>query len=164
MGPENLNKIEVFRSFNINIIPMKYYLIFILIALCSCETESERVERSKKEIEETEKAFSEMAGKIGIGKAFLEYADENAVLNRNNSIISGYDSIKEHFKNPDKEGVSLVWSPDFVEVSSSGDLGYTYGKFVYTVPDSTGKSVKSNGIFHTVWKRQKDGSWKFVWD
>lgn len=142
---------------------MKYYLILIMIAVFSCESDSERMERSKKEIVETEKAFSRMAGEVGIGKAFLEYADENAVLNRNNSIIKGYTSIRKHFKNPDKEGVSLVWSPDFVEVSSSGDLGYTYGEFVYTVQDSTGKSIEK-GIFHTVWKRQKDGSWKFVWD
>lgn len=143
---------------------MKYYLILIVIAFCSCETESERKERSKKEIVETEKAFSRMANEIGIGKAFLEFADEKAVLNRNNTLIEGYASIIEHFNNPDKEGVSLVWSPDFVEVSSSGDLGYTYGKFVYTAQDSTGKSIESNGIFHTVWKRQKDGRWKFVWD
>ena len=58
----------------------------------------------------------------------------------------------------------LVWKPDYVDVSESGDLAYTYGKYTFTSRDSTGRKVVSKGIFHTVWKRQEDGSWKFVWD
>lgn len=135
-----------------------------MIAVCSCETDFDKMERSKKEIMEAEKAFGLMADREGIDIAFLEYADENAVLMRNNSIIKGHNSIKAHFSNLNSNGGKLTWSPDFVDVSASGDLGYTYGEFVFTVQDSTGKSIESKGIFHTVWKRQKDGSWKFVWD
>jgi len=43
-------------------------------------------------------------------------------------------------------------------------MAYTYGKYTMTIIDSAGESKVSNGIFHTVWKKQKDGSWKFVWD
>jgi ketosteroid isomerase-like protein len=58
----------------------------------------------------------------------------------------------------------VKWSPDFIDVSKEGDMAYTYGKYVWQSPDSTGKMNVSNGIFHTVWKRQVDGSWKYVWD
>ncbi|MBL7111012.1 MAG: DUF4440 domain-containing protein [Bacteroidales bacterium] len=59
---------------------------------------------------------------------------------------------------------SLVWEPEFVDVEESGDLGYTYGSFVFTAKDSTGNDIESKGVFHTVWKRQADGEWRFVWD
>jgi ketosteroid isomerase-like protein len=49
-------------------------------------------------------------------------------------------------------------------VSACGDLGYTWGSYTFTATDSLGATHRSEGIFHTVWKRQPDGSWKFVWD
>jgi ketosteroid isomerase-like protein len=60
--------------------------------------------------------------------------------------------------------VSLKWTPDFIDVAASCDLGYTYGKYTFAVTDSTGKVNESRGYFHTVWKKQKDGNWRFVWD
>jgi ketosteroid isomerase-like protein len=56
----------------------------------------------------------------------------------------------------------LTWSPDFIDVSASGDMAYTYGKYNYTTTDSLGNVSEIEGIFHTVWKRQADGNWKFV--
>lgn len=143
---------------------IKYYLIIIIVVLFSCKNDADLREKSKMEIMKTEKEFAKMVNEDGIKEAFLQYADENAVLNRNNSIIKGYDSIKAHFDHIDKSGVKLEWSPDFVDVSSSGDLGYTYGAYTYSMIDSAGETTESKGIFHTVWKKQKDGSWKFVWD
>lgn len=124
------------------------------------------IEKWKKEIVKTEFDFAQLVNKEGIAKAFLAYAAEDAVLMRNNSLIIGIESIRESFKNSNSgsENVSLTWKPDFVEVASSGDLGYTYGKYVYTLIDSSGNEKIDTGIFHTVWKRQSDGKWKFVWD
>ena len=62
------------------------------------------------------------------------------------------------------ENIKLEWKPDYIDVSISGDLGYTYGKFTFSAIDTTGKLIESEGIFHTVWKKQEDGSWKYVWD
>ncbi len=30
--------------------------------------------------------------------------------------------------------------------------------------DSIGNDIDNKGVFHTVWKRQADGEWRFVWD
>ncbi len=124
------------------------------------------IEKWKREIVETEHEFSEMAQKEGIPKAFLTYAAEDVVLMRNNSLIIGKESLRESYKSK-KSGsgnVSLTWKPDFVDVASSGDLGYTYGKYVHTKTDSIGNTKVVEGVFHTVWKRQPDGKWQFVWD
>lgn len=141
---------------------------FILLLLCiplfhDCTSREDQAEKWKQEIVETEKAFSDLAGKEGIPSAFLTFAAEDAVLMRNNTLVLGKESLKESFEGS-PENVSLSWEPDFVDVAASGDLGYTYGKFIYTSTDSLGNESVQEGVFHTVWKRQSDGSWKFVWD
>jgi ketosteroid isomerase-like protein len=124
------------------------------------------IEKWKSEIIEAEQEFAEMALNEGIPKAFLTYAAEDVVLLRNNTLIIGIDSLRESYKSKKSElsKVSLTWKPDFVDVALSGDLGYTYGKYVYTTTDSIGNKNVVEGVFHTVWKKQPDGKWKFVWD
>ena len=144
-------------------------VLILLLLIYGCNSnikKDESIEQWKNEILETEKEFAEMAQNEGISEAFLTYAADNAVLMRNNSLVIGKKTIQENFndQSSDSKNVSLSWAPDFVDVASSGDLGYTYGKYVYTVTDSLGKSTVNEGVFHTVWKRQPDGTWKFVWD
>jgi ketosteroid isomerase-like protein len=145
---------------------MKRLLPIILLLsplFFACQSQEENMELWKQEIVDTEKAFADMAQKEGIPEAFLAFAAEDAVLMRNNTLVIGKEALKKSFQGS-PENVSLSWKPDFVDVGTSGDLGYTYGKFVYTLTDSLGKENVMEGVFHTVWKRQADGSWKFVWD
>lgn len=116
----------------------------------------------KKEIVDTELAFCKMAEKEGMDKAFLTFAAPDGVMLRGDRLIKGIDSITTYIEG--KTTQRLSWKPDFVEVSTSGDLGYTYGMYTYKYTDSLGNAQTSKGVFHTVWKRQPDGSWKFVWD
>ena len=149
----------------LKILLVPLFLIFIL-TLYSCKqnhSSPDSIEKWKKEIVETENAFSYLAGKEGITKAFLTYAADDAVLMRNNKLTIGIDSIHTRLSRSPSTGI-LTWAPDFVDVAKSGDLGYTYGKYIFTVTDSAGVANSSEGIFHTVWKRQQDGNWKFVWD
>lgn len=62
------------------------------------------------------------------------------------------------------EGTSLTWTPIKAEMASSGDLGYTYGNYVYTAKNKEGKTVTSYGKYASIWKKQKDGQWKVVVD
>ena len=143
-------------------------ILLIPVVQYSCLQKSmdASIEQWKNEIIQTEKEFADMAATNGIAKAFLFYAAENAVLERNDILIEGRRSIAMLFENSSSNSmeVKLSWKPDFVDVSSSGDLGYTYGKYQYTTVDSLGNRNESEGVFHTVWKRQADGSWKYVWD
>ncbi len=141
-------------------------ILTIILTSCSSGPSEETLQDWKNEIVETEKQFAELAKVEGIPKAFLTYAADDAVLMRNNSLIIGKTAIAQQFESQGASGNtnSLIWKPDFVDVSASGDLGYTYGTFVYSSLDSLGQTNKLEGVFHTVWKRQADGSWRFVWD
>jgi len=140
-------------------------VVFVLIFPSCSPDEKHDLDKWKKEIIDTEQAFAAMSKSEGIPKAFLSFAADDVVLLRNNNLIKGKGDLRTSYEKSLTSGaVSLTWAPDFVDVSSSGDLGYTYGKYVYTSTDSLGNSITNEGIFHTVWKRQHDGSWKFVWD
>ena len=118
------------------------------------------------EIKDVEREFARMAESEGIPEAFLHYAADDAVIMRGDQLLSGRSALARHFEknaSPARDE-KLSWQPDFVDVSASGDLAYTYGPYTYSYVDSTGSRVEQRGIFHTVWKRQADGSWRFVWD
>lgn len=139
-----------------------YFLGVLLLFSCSKKPDQYTVEQWKQEIIDTEAAFAKMAKEQGMNKAFVAYAADEAVLMRGNQLIKGKEAITKFMEPQVSKG--LAWKPDFVEVSASGDLGYTYGYYIFTYQDSIGNDVESKGVFHSVWKRQDDGTWKFVWD
>ncbi|WP_106794437.1 DUF4440 domain-containing protein [Aquimarina sp. Aq78] len=137
-------------------------VFFILSCVSSSNTEN--IEKWKAEVVEAEKNFNDMAEQEGIAKAFATYAAKDGVIKRNGKLVLGQEAIATWYQNDSKPNETLTWKPDYVDVSNSGDLAYTYGSYIFTTIDSTGASKKKTGSFHTVWKRQDDGSWKFVWD
>lgn len=141
-------------------------LSIILLFFLSCNTNPSEQEllKWKTEITQTEKEFNDLAQKEGLAKAFETYAAPDGVVNRRREIIKGKKAIGQWYLENPRPDQSLTWKPDFVDVSNSGDLGYTYGTAVFTTIDSTGAKKERIGKFHTVWKRQPNGDWKFVWD
>ncbi len=116
------------------------------------------------EIFEAEKAFAQLVKEKGIKAGFLAYAAENAVLQRDGKLIQGKEAMRAFFDRQTLENVTLEWQPDFVDVAASGDLAYTYGRYSLRSVDANGQAVRTEGIFHTVWKRQPNGEWRYVWD
>jgi len=62
------------------------------------------------------------------------------------------------------ETASLTWTPLGGDVAESGELGYTYGRYVARSTSPEGEPRESHGKYFTVWKLQEDGSWKVVLD
>jgi ketosteroid isomerase-like protein len=138
-----------------------YYLILITSILSACHPDQKQ---AIKEIKQTEKDFEKMVAEKGITEAFYYYAADSAVKDFGDTLIIGKDNIHEFYKNQAKRKITLNWTPDYVYASESGDLGYSYGKYTYHSIDSVGQELKSVGYFHTVWRRQGLGKWRFVWD
>lgn len=146
----------------------KLILVSICLFVVACKNTKPMMSNltsEKDAVLQTEMEFEKMAATKGIAEAFLFYADSNAVINRgNDSLIYGKKGIYAFYNNPATKSATLNWHPDFVEVSASGDLAYTYGKYRYQNIDASGKVLATTGIFHTVWKKKADGTWRFVWD
>lgn len=141
------------------------FFIPILLLSCNSKIEIQSQETLKQEVSKTEDDFKNLSQSKGILEAFYTFADKNAVIKReNDTLIRGKENIKKYYSHPKFEKAFVTWKPDFVEVSKDGEMAYTYGKFSWTFTDSLGNKKDFKGLFHTVWKKQKDGSWKYVWD
>ena|ERR1022692_465265 len=94
--------------------------------------------------------------------AFLTYFAEDGV-----EVVDGggFDTKDAMRKQPPwPEGTTLTWTPVKADLSTSGDLGYTYGNYVYTAKNKEGKVVVNYGKYTSIWKKQKNGQWKVVVD
>ena len=76
---------------------MRTLFLLPMLLIFACSTPPNLKEQSIKEITEAEMDFAAMAREVGINEAFIAFADDSAVLDRNNHLISGIDSIKAHF-------------------------------------------------------------------
>ncbi len=140
-----------------------FTVLYLLIGCKNTPSQTE-MEQWKAEVVAVEKEFNDMAQEKGLAEAFAYFAAEDGVIKRNRKIVQGKMAIREWYKKDVRPNESLTWKPTFVAVGNAGDLAYTYGDYVFTAIDSSGVKKESKGIFHTVWKRQTDGRWKFVWD
>jgi ketosteroid isomerase-like protein len=144
---------------------MKYSILFSVIFLITACTRKDKVniKKEKEIIRQTDIDFSNLSKEKGMRLAFLEYMDTNAVLLRPDHFpLEGKDA-RRFIGDTDDAGFILTWAPQSVEISASGDLGYTYGSWTSYQKKWLSDSV-SRGTYVTVWKRQKLGGWKFVLD
>jgi ketosteroid isomerase-like protein len=107
---------------------------------------------------ETERAFAKMAAAKGIRDSFLAYLADDGVLFRPQP-VNGKQWMSAR---PARPGL-LWWEPTFAYVSQAGDLGYDTGPWEFREKGPDDKPI-GHGYFVTVWKKQPDGTWKFVVD
>jgi ketosteroid isomerase-like protein len=107
---------------------------------------------------DAETAFARMATEKGTRGAFLANLADEAVIFEPGPV----NGKKTWEKRSPSESV-LSWEPNFVAVSRSGDFGYTTGPWEFKQsPKDT--EPKAYGQFLSIWKKQKDGTWKVVLD
>lgn len=141
-----------------------FSFLFFLLILAACNKTTDTVP-VKKEIFNTEKAFEKMCAEKGIAEAFYFFADDNAtILRQNDTLITGKENIKLFYNKDSYNSASVSWTPDYIYVSDDGTLAYTFGKYTWKSKSKNGDEKEFKGVFHTVWKKQKDNSWKYVWD
>ncbi|HSD06430.1 YybH family protein [Flavobacterium sp.] len=145
---------------------IKILLLFSILNGCTPKSATKNAAYVKLQIVKTEKDFEQLVAEKGLAEGFYQFADSNAVIKReHDTLIIGKENIKNYYSNPKYQNKTVTWSPDDVRVSDAGDMASSYGKYIWTSKDTTsGKEQVLKGVFHTVWKKQKDGSWKYIWD
>lgn len=104
--------------------------------------------------------FSAMSVEKGFPAAFAEFAHADAVILRPNSMpVKGKNAIAGLYGKADTTGVHFTWEPLAGDIADSGELGYTYGTYTFTKD-----TVTERGTYASVWKKDTDGSWKYVLD
>jgi ketosteroid isomerase-like protein len=116
------------------------------------------------EMVKTEQAFSKMAEEKNTHDAFLAFIADDGLLFRPGA-VNGKKWLLEHPAPPPKDDKKplLAWQPSNAGMAASGDLGFTTGPWEAKA-DIKDEKPQGYGHFATVWKKQPDGSWKFVVD
>ncbi|HYG68299.1 MAG TPA: DUF4440 domain-containing protein [Anaeromyxobacteraceae bacterium] len=116
------------------------------------------------EVMAADRAFSALSVAEGTGVAFGTYAAEEAVLLPGApDLVYGRAAIEDAYTpRPGDPVFTMKWGPEYAGIAQSGDLGFTVGYAVVTVPDPAAPPRHSKYL--SIWKLQPDGTWRFVAD
>jgi ketosteroid isomerase-like protein len=133
---------------------------FFFLPLISCkQKDTLSKKRPTEEIIKADEAFSDLSKKEGMKRAFIEYIDNEGILLRpGHSPIIGANAI-DFLSQVNDSSYTLTWSPAGAGIAASEDMGYSYGIYKLELKDTV-----LRGTYVSVWKKQKDGKWKFILD
>lgn len=119
----------------------------------------------KAELIRTELEFAKDVANGDIRDAFVKYMAPDGFAPGNFALSRAELAAAPRQPAP-PAGFKLEWEPLFADVSDDGSLGYTWGYLKITAPPKDGKGDPriTLGMTLTIWKRQADGSWKWVFD
>jgi uncharacterized protein (TIGR02246 family) len=99
-------------------------------------------------------------------KLAAHYADDAVLMSPGMPSVSGRDQIRKFVREMvDDPSLSLKFQASRVEVSKSGDLGFTQGSYQMTMTaPASGQVIHDHGSYVTTYRKESDGSWKAVVD
>jgi ketosteroid isomerase-like protein len=98
--------------------------------------------------------------------ASVAFLDANgSMLVPHAPIVTGKKAVKKLIAAGfDLKDYKLSWRPDKAGVARSGELGYTSGKYKVSFMDASGRTIFEKGKYLMIWKKQKNGDWKVLFD
>ena len=138
-----------------------FLVVLVLAALTASFAQDKKPAAGSDLLFQLEAEFAHAVAQHGQA-AFVAYFAEDGVELENGAGITTREDIRKAPAWP--EGTSLTWTPVKAGMAASGDLGYTYGNYVFKSKNKEGKIVASYGKYMSVWRKQPDGSWKVVVD
>lgn len=140
------------------------HALFAALSLVTFATAAVDQAKLKQELAAMEDQFCAMTKEKGALAAFQHFAAPDvAFLDVDPRQLRGAAAVQERMGSF-PAGASLTWSAFFTDVSDDGSLGYNYGRYEFRVPGKDGKERVQGGWFLTIWKRQPDGTWRYVMD
>jgi ketosteroid isomerase-like protein len=110
---------------------------------------------------ETERRFAGTCAVIGIRQSFVEFFADDGISFEPGPVVFK-EAVKKRPQNPDAKKYTLQWEPQAGDIAQSGDMGYSTGPSLLS--ENPGMKPIRYGVFFSVWKKQKDGSWKVAVD
>ncbi len=114
---------------------------------------------------EADRAFARATAQRGAEGWASFFAENGRMLPDAKTEVIGRADIRKAMESAFSDPTfSLTWAPDGAEVSSAGDLGYTWGRYTSHRVSAEGEETTSRGRYLTIWRRQADGTWKVELD
>lgn len=111
-----------------------------------------------------DRSFARATAARGV-KGWVANFAEDGVMFRAGAIVRGHAEIEELMAPAFSDSsYSLLWEPEYAEVASSADLGYTVGRYESRRVGADGVALVETGRYVTIWRRDSAGRWKVVLD
>jgi uncharacterized protein (TIGR02246 family) len=126
--------------------------------------ESEALAEARRAIDKGNAQWSEGWAKGDAAMVAALFAEDGVQLAGHGKIIRGRQQIAEHLKagmQGADPGIKVTVTT--TQIWLDGDTAYESGRYKYEYTEK-GKPGKDEGHYVTIWKRQKDGSWKLAMD
>lgn len=144
---------------------MKLPLLTVTLALALVATGfAGKAKTGPDQLVQLEAEFMKAAAEKGSQGYMSYYADDAVELPNGENMLEGKEAIAKTMGFLDQKDNSLTWKPVHADMAASGDLGFTYGTYEFRSRDKDGKPTVSYGKYATIWKKQRDGSWKVAMD
>jgi ketosteroid isomerase-like protein len=115
------------------------------------------MEELRQKVRATEQAFARSMAERDAA-AFAGFISEEAVFFSGEGVLRGKAAVVAHWNRFFVEKAApFSWGPESVEVLESGTLALTTGP----VFDPAGKMF---GTFTSIWRLEKDGRWRIIFD
>jgi uncharacterized protein (TIGR02246 family) len=137
---------------------------FLVAACISRTSESNLAVSGELGIRAAESEMVKAAQAKDAAKFASFYTDDAALMVPNAPLATGpaiRQTFDQLFAAP---GFSLKFEATKVVVATSGDLGYSQGRYDLTMNDPQGRPMTEVGKYVTVFRKQSDGSWKLTAD
>ena len=133
----------------------KYFSLFAFVLTASIVF----AQRSIDSMVQAEKNFANTALVASTKEAFVKFIDTAGIVFEKGNPVNGFELYTKSERRP---GI-LTWEPEYAEISSSNDFGYTTGPWKYYA-NTLKDDPLAKGHFITVWHLNNNGEWKFLID
>jgi ketosteroid isomerase-like protein len=140
--------------------------LLFCIFLISCNTDANE-KADYKRLKATIDEFYDAVNSGDTDRRLALFAEGAIVMPDNGKLTRMTDSVKAVWKSWDENWVFRIKDLEHVEMSISGDIGYTVNEYFYIWHPKDGEPEwhKTKNIH--IWRKQADGSWKLhadIWN
>lgn len=132
--------------------------LLVVVSLAAADLFAEEAISALQSLWNAETNFAQMAAEKGTRDAFLAHLADNGVI-----FQPGPVNGKQYWLKREPSESKLSWYPIFADVARAGDIGYTTGPWEFR-KNANDEKPAGYGQFLSIWKKQKDGTWKVVLD
>jgi ketosteroid isomerase-like protein len=135
----------------------RQFPMLLILAGCASQSSLSVGERARAQVEATERAFAKSMADRDFA-AFQNFLSSEAIFFTAAEPLRGKEQVAQWWSRFYKDPAApFSWAPDRVEVLDSGTLALSTGP----VRDPSGQVT---GRFASIWRQEKPGVWRIVFD
>ncbi|MCU0284755.1 MAG: nuclear transport factor 2 family protein [Acidobacteria bacterium] len=149
--------------------PTRYFFLFLIFFVVSAGNGHAmntglNLEKEKQAVLEKDCEISRISAANGVLRAFYPFiTDKSILLPKTGHPLQGKETCSNLINRLEMDGRENLfkWEPLFADVSSTGDLAYTHGRYELPPANINENNPAVNyGYYGTIWKKDTEGSWK----